>query len=94
MENLRKLRERSAFVVDYNSDSDPTEVLDQRINVKVNATWFKGTVKRYDAMSKKHFVVFDDGDEMWLTWGSVQIVVLSNNNKSPALPPPSSSYFR
>ncbi|XP_059077421.1 uncharacterized protein LOC131078303 isoform X2 [Cryptomeria japonica] len=50
-------------------ESDFVSVINRRIEVywHLEDTWYIGNIKRYDAYNKLHHVVYDDGEEEWVS---------------------------
>ncbi|KAH9311118.1 hypothetical protein KI387_026153 [Taxus chinensis] len=51
------------------NESDFFSVINRRIAVywPLEGTWYVGNIKRYDAYNKLHHVVYDDGEEEWVS---------------------------
>lgn len=48
------------------AEEEDKKMLGRRLELKwTSGKWYRGTVCKFDATKKKHFVVYDDGDERW-----------------------------
>lgn len=75
---FRKRRPRRHFYEVSPHDLDPFSIVKERIRVfwPLDETWYFGLVKKYDPVTKRHHVKYDDKDEEWINLQNERIKLL------------------
>ena len=85
IDGLISLREGAEIECGYNSDSNPLDMINKRVEIKWRKEWFKATVQRYNPKSGEHFIKYDDNDEHWNKLHTLTMKLL-NEPSSPDIP--------
>ena len=69
-------------------DCDPQSWVGERLRVywPMDNTWYEGRVKSYDKSTKRHVVIYDDGEEECLLLAHEKIEWIENEYKISAPP--------